>query len=304
MCDATLAMDAGGTSVKLALISEGGAPVAGTEASFAFDGDTRDALLGTFRAALQHAASRADALGLRVRRVGAACPGPFDFRAGMSLMAHKWPGLRGVPLAPVFAETFPQAGLSFLHDSTAYMLGEAFYGAGRQASNPCGVMLGTGLGYTLMRDRRVLLDDTLSPVVRLWREPFEGGTAEDAVSRRAIRQRYREHRRGCIADGEETPDVREIAQRAKAGERAAIRALAETGELLARVLSVYLPPECDLVIVGGQIARSAGLFLPQTSEGLRVPVVTAEHIADAALYGVACYCSHQPEEVTLVAPKG
>jgi glucokinase len=265
MRDTILALDTGGTSIKLALVDGAGEP---TAVSFhVFAEDTRGALLQTFRDALAAGRGDAERLGLRVTRIGVACPGPFDFRLGVSQMPHKWPGIRGVPLPPVMSEVFPDVPVSFLHDSTAFMLGEAFGGAALGAQNPAGVMLGTGLGYACMHDRRVCLDATLSPRVRLWRLPYRDGIAEDYVSRRAIRKRYAQKTDGAA----EPPDVREIAGRAAAGEPAALSTFSETGALLGDLLQTHLSADCDLVVIGGQIARSAQLLLPSVRQALACP---------------------------------
>lgn len=293
MREAILALDAGGTSIKLALVGGGGEPAGVTE--YTFESDSQEAILDTFRRALASGREEAKGVGLQIAHIGIACPGPFDFRRGVSQMTHKWAGIRGIPLLPVVAEVLEGTPVSFLHDSTAFMLGEAFGGAARDAQNPAGVMLGTGIGYAFMRRRRVCLDDTLSPLVRLWRLPYRDGIVEDYVSRRAIRKRYADKTGGDA----EPPDVREIAGRAAAGEAEALAALHETGELLGDILRTFLPTDCDLVVVGGQIARSAQLFLPGARRALNVPVVCAEHISDAALRGIYTYCTH--EAVTFVS---
>lgn len=295
MREAILALDAGGTSIKLSLVESGKEPAGGT--AVAFEGDTKDALLTAFRKALLTGQAGAERLGCRIAHVGIACPGPFDFFHGVSLMTHKWAGIRGVPLKPVIAEVFPGVPLSFLHDSTAFMLGEAFAGAAGEAQNPAGIMLGTGIGYAFMKNRRVCLDETLSPLVRLWRLPYRDGTVEDYVSRRAIRKRYGD-KRGLT----EAPDVQAIAAQASAGEPEALAAFRETGALLGSVLRIYLDAACDLVVIGGQIARSAALFLPETQKALTVPVMAATHIDNAAIRGISVFCTHQ--DVTAVSRNG
>ncbi len=283
MRDVILALDMGGTSIKRALVDAAGEPTAVSVC--AFGEDRREALLKALRDSVLAARDAAVGMDARIASMGVACPGPFDFRRGVSLMTHKWAGINGLPLPPVLGEGLPVIPISFLHDSTAFLLGEAYHGAATFARNPAGVMLGTGFGYTTMRERRVCLDETLSPLVRLWREPYQGGIVEDYVSRRAIRKRY------AAMTGDETPDVREIAARADAGEREALATLHETGALLGDVLNMFLPKDCDLVVVGGQIAYAAAHLLPAAALTLAVPIVPAAHIADAALRGIFHYCT-------------
>jgi len=287
MRDVILALDMGGTSIKRALVDAAGAPLQAAVCPFA--AETREALLQTFCDVVAAGRDAAGQMGCRITHVGIACPGPFDFRGGISQMTHKWAAIQGVPLPPILGEILPGIPVSFMHDSTAFMLGEAYGGAARGARNPAGVMLGTGFGYTYMLDRRVCLDAALSPRIRLWREPWQAGIVEDYVSRRAIRKRYGEE----TGKADDVPDVREIADRADAGEPEALATFRETGALLGGILKQHLEKGCDLVVVGGQIAYAAALLLPAASQMLRVPIVPAAHIADAALRGIGCFCTRK-----------
>ena len=97
MRDVILALDMGGTSIKQALIDAMGQPL---EVSiFAFHGDSREAIFQTIQDALVMGAASAKSLDCRVTRIGVACPGPFDFRNGVSLMTHKWAGINNLPVA-------------------------------------------------------------------------------------------------------------------------------------------------------------------------------------------------------------
>ena len=279
MCEVILALDCGGSSIKAAVICE--KDILETRL-FAFPGDSREDLLGAFR----DAAAWGKTFG--ASRIGAACPGPFDFKEGASRMVHKWQSIKDVPLAPVLNEVLPDAPVRFLHDSTAYILGEAWNGAAESMLSPAGVMLGTGFGYALMQDRRVLINPTGGPAVSMWNRPFKGGIVEDSVSTRAIRKRYTD------LTGKEI-EVREIADLSHAGDETALRVFRETGELLGEILSEYLPDWADGVVLGGRIALSADLFLPYAK--LPVPIIPASHVDDAALRGIAAYCQNDPEQL-------
>ncbi|MBP3647643.1 MAG: ROK family protein [Clostridia bacterium] len=279
MCEVILALDCGGSSIKAAVIRD--KEILETRL-FAFPGDSREDLLGTFRAAAEWGKS------WNATRIGAACPGPFDFKAGESRMVHKWQAIKDVALAPVLNEVLPGAPVRFLHDATAYMLGEAWDGAAEKMQSPVGVMLGTGFGYALTQDRKVLLNPTGGPAVSMWNKPFKGGIVEDYVSTRAIRKRYTD------LTGKEI-EVREIADLAHAGDETAIRVFAETGELFAEILSTYMPEWVDGVVLGGRIALSADLLLPYVK--LNVPVIPAAHVDDAAVRGIAAYCQNDPEQL-------
>lgn len=156
MREVILALDAGGTSIKAGILRD---EEIIAERSFAFLSEEREQMLSVFRQALAWGRDYGPIC------LGVACPGPFDFARGVSHMRHKWRGLMDVPLPSVFARELPGVPVRFLHDSTAFLLGEAWQGAARDMENPAGVMLGTGFGFTVMQRRRVLVDAT---VPRRW----------------------------------------------------------------------------------------------------------------------------------------
>lgn len=277
MREVILALDAGGTSIKAGIL-RGEEIIA--ERSFAFLSEEREQMLSVFRQALAWGRDYGPVC------LGVACPGPFDFARGVSHMRHKWRGLMDVPLPSVFARELPGVPVRFLHDSTAFLLGEAWQGAARDMENPAGVMLGTGFGFTVMQRRRVLVDANGTPALVLWNAPFRDGTVEDYVSRRALRDAY----------GPQAPDVRELAELARGGDTRAQAIFRRMGESLGEVLTRYLPAGTDGVVLGGQIARSAELFLPWA----QIPafVTVARHIGSAALRGAAVFCRGEAREFT------
>lgn len=277
MREVILALDAGGTSIKAGIL-RGEEIIA--ERSFAFLSEEREQMLSVFRQALAWGRDYGPIC------LGVACPGPFDFARGVSHMRHKWRGLMDVPLPSVFARELPGVPVRFLHDSTAFLLGEAWQGAARDMENPAGVMLGTGFGFTVMQRRRVLVDANGTPALVLWNAPFRDGTVEDYVSRRALRDAY----------GPQAPDVRELAELARGGDTRAQAIFRRMGEALGEVLTRYLPAGTDGVVLGGQIARSAELFLPWAQ--ILASVTVARHIGSAALRGAAVFCRGEAHEFT------
>lgn len=266
-----LVLDVGGTFVKYALTDSAGRLLPDTVGQTPSDAQgSCEAFLAVLSRIIESAQAQQ-----RVERACVCTPGPFDFEAGVSLMRHKFPALYGKSLrAP-----FEQAGIdvSFLHDSTAFMLGEARDGVAQDMASPCCVMLGTGLGFAFMRGGRVCVNAQRGPAFSLWNMPYEGGIAEDYVSTRAIQGAY----------GEALP-VKTIAQRARQGDARAKQAFAGAGFHLSTLLGALIPRlGCDGFVLGGQIAKSADLF------GLRlsVPWRVSQHLDDAALRGASAYAA-------------
>lgn len=266
-----LVLDVGGTYVKYALTDAAGCLLPDTV------GQTPSDAQGSYEAFLA-VLSRIIASAQERQDVGCACvsiPGPFDFEAGVSRMRHKFPALYGQSLRVPFERA--GIGVSFLHDSTAFMLGEARDGVAQDMASPCCVMLGTGLGFAFMRGGRVCVNAQRGPAFSLWNMPYEGGIAEDYVSTRAIQGAY----------GEALP-VKTIADRARQGDARAAQAFAGAGFHLSALLGALIPRlGCDGFVLGGQIAKSADLFGLQ----LDVPWRVSQHLDDAALRGASAYAA-------------
>ena len=266
-----LVLDVGGTFVKYALTDDAGCLLGQTVGQTPSDAQgSYEAFLAVLTRIIEAAQAQQ-----HVERACVCTPGPFDFEAGISLMRHKFPALYGKPLrAP-----FERAGIdvSFLHDSTAFMLGESRDGEAKGMTSPCCVMLGTGLGFAFMREGRVCVNEKRGPAFSLWNMPYRGGIAEDFVSTRAIQAAY----------GEALP-VKAIADRARQGDARAAQAFAGAGFHLSALLGALIPRlGCDGFVLGGQIAKSADLF------GLRldVPWRVSQHLDDAALRGASAYAA-------------
>lgn len=288
MADCILALDAGGTSIKACLMGMDCVPIHADALQHTMHREGGEQVLAAFAEAAECAKEQANAWGMHIAMVGVCCPGPFDFAKGMSRMVHKWQDAYEKPLAPVLRSLLGNVPVHFLHDSSAFLLGEAYRGTECMHENMAGVMLGTGFGFGYMQRGRVQIDHLLGPRIRLWNQPFRDGSVEDFVSRRAIRARYAQLA-GIRDAAEDTPDVHELAMAAQHGDAAAIRTFAQTGALLGEILSQVVPGlGCDLIVLGGQIARSAPLFLPFAE--LELPIVVATHTEDAALRGIATYC--------------
>ena len=286
MPDCIFAIDAGGTFFKYMLLDEGCQPIAGTAASVdAHSGDDAAVIHDAYLRLCRHALSTAETRGLNITRIAVSTPGPYNYAGGFSMMPHKFKAIRGVSVIPWFHEVLPGRPISFMSDANAFLLGEALSGAAREAVSPIGITLGTGFGFASMKERRLMVGESLIPYGALWNRPFRDGIVEDYVSRRAIRARYQTLK--CCSD---LPDVREIADQARQGDAQALETFRQTGRFLGEILAAPVREYgADLVVIGGQIARSQDLFLAEARALLDCPIVSAAHIDDAALRGASQY---------------
>ena len=281
-----LAVDAGGTFFKFALLDETYDVLFEGECPACSDGGIGD-IENAWKTLLRTAQMRAGALGRAIGRLAVSSPGPYDFEKGIPLMKHKFASAYGVSVLPWIAETLPGVHACFMHDLTAFMLGQLLFGAAKGAARPAAVTLGTGFGFANVVDGRIAVNSLLTTHIPVWKMPFEGGITEDFVSRRAIRAAYR-RLSGC--DEGAVPDVKEIASRAQAGEGAAQQTFSDMGAYFGRIIRpVLLSLDADRLILGGQIAKAHALFEGTLLPYLPCPMVLAQDGEAAALKGAAAY---------------
>jgi glucokinase len=290
-----LAIDAGGTYFKSALINGNGALLPGSFYQLsAGAGNDRNEIIKTYENIIRHASSYALAQKVNLAGIGISTPGPFDYQHGICLMKHKFPCLYGVNIAETINAVMPEITgipLRFRHDANSFLAGEMWRGAAQGFSRTGGVTLGTGIGVACCTNGEFLNNELGSPApeVSVWNKPYGNGIVEDYVSSRALVEKYRKkHHDYAVTDG-----ARGIAEAAKQGDHDAMNIYTELGADLGNILLSWcerFTPEA--IIFGGQISQSFELFAPQLRQIMNKinnpPVLVASQLGtDAALYGVA-----------------
>lgn len=278
-----LAVDAGGTNFKYGLMTRGCDMVSPClQIAVKAEGSARQ-IEDSWRQLSKNALEIAQTMGATIGRVCVSTPGPFDFTAGMSRMKHKFPAIYGLPIRPWIQGELGDVPVDFLHDSTAFLLGELRKGM----VDPACVMLGTGFGFACMKNGKVLVDATRTPAVVLWNRSFRAGTVEDYISRRALRASYAKK---AGTDGSD--DVKEIAQKARLGDRAAAQVFDDLADDLAELLGDVLSRlGSGSLILGGQMSLASDLFAPRLQAQLSCPLVLSAHPDAAALIGCARFAA-------------
>lgn len=286
-------LEVGGTHVSAALIDTADwAIVPDTLSRHPLDSQaSADALLAEFIGA----ARTLDTAG--AARWGVAMPDPFDYARGIALFENvgKFDSLRGVDVrAALCAGISPRPGsVSFLNDADAFVLGEWLHGAASGYRRCAAVTLGTGVGSGFLADGEVVgSGPDVPPDGRAHRLFIDGRPLEDVVSRRAIRAAY------AAATGDAAADVREIAERGRAGDATARTVIDTAMRQLGTALAPYLQRfGAEVVVIGGSMSASWDLFGPAFVERLRAPiaVVVAEDREHAPLLGAARHALTAPE---------
>ncbi|MDP4151898.1 MAG: ROK family protein [Bacillota bacterium] len=261
---AVLAVDVGGTFFKSALVTTDGEIIKDSkiqepvDSSGPADGIKR-CLQNILKKQYIFAQNRFELLG-----IGIDTPGPFDFINMESRMQHKFKSIYGIPLKPWIQEIFDNVYIKFLHDSSAFLIGESWKGAAKEYGNSAGVMLGTGLGFAVMRNKNILQNCDGGPAVSIYNLPFKGKTAEEYVSRRGMISRYLSK-----SPYSQDIDVVDIAELAQKGDINAMQTFEETGQVLGEIISPILKRfDTECLVLGGQISKSFNLFRNALVAGL------------------------------------
>jgi glucokinase len=271
-----LTYDVGGSHVSAGLCSVADLKVVRVEGAHLAGVDTFEA----FADLLHNLGVKAAAGQQSIAGASLAVPFPFDTEAGMSLMEHKLTAFYRRDLRGALAQRFGWQGdqFRFLNDAGAYLLGEVGAGAVKGAKRAVGLTLGTGVGCAFAVDgAQVTEGPGVPPGGEIWDHPYGDGTVEDLISTRALKGEY-------LARTGRDLEVSAIA--AAAEQDADAREVFETfGQHLGEVLRVVVAPfHPDMVVIGGGIARSARLFLPEAEKQI---THLGFHVVESALWDQA-----------------
>jgi predicted NBD/HSP70 family sugar kinase/mannose-6-phosphate isomerase class I len=196
--------------------------------------------------------------------IGISMPGPFDYDKGISLIngVHKYDSLFGINLRQVFIDELSlgeNVPVIFENDASCFGLGESLEGEAKGFKKTIVITLGTGLGATFLRNRKIIKNGNgVPPKGFLYNIPFEGGIAEDFISTRGILKSYNQ------LTGIQLISAKEIAEKAILQKDIyALKSFEIFGRHLAKCLQPWLIAfKTDCLVIGGSISKSSSLFFP------------------------------------------
>ena len=280
-------LDVGGTFVKSSLGIAGKGAVEGSFVIVPISSDgSAEEIETSFREAVSVQVERAQEAGLSVEAVCAALPGPFDYEKGVFLMKHKFASVYGRSFRGILGDVIgPEVRLAFVHDVNGALLGALTADDSLRKGYVAISTFGTGLGFAYSVDGVIQKSETGSPAVNLWNAPYEDGILEDYISRRAILRHY-DRLGGVLEEGE---DVKEIAIKARMGDKNALEAFSTA----ARHYACGARPVLERLGIrhlffGGQISRSFDLMESEIRKGIpeNVRISVLDDIQGTVLIGV------------------
>ena len=287
-----IAIDAGGTFFKSAIISDKAEVLMGSLFTTPANNDASpETVRDAYRRTLETQLKTAKKAGIEVSAVAIDTPGPFDYEGGISLMTHKFKAIYNIPLRPWITDVVGDMPVSFIHDSAAFITGEMWYCPYGEYKNAAAAMIGTGLGFATMMDGKVLRKPDGDPLYDIWCQAYDIGDgkehiAEDFISGKGISARYKPGGR----------NAKDIEMLAVSGDAEAKQVYADTGRILAEVAAPALNKVgAEIFILGGQISRALPLFEKELREGLAsVPtlkkIVRSTRLEYSHMLGAACDC--------------
>ncbi len=229
----------------------------------------------------------------KIRGVGFAMPGPFDYVKGICLIrgVPKYEKLYGVNIGTAISSRLGlpcDCRLRFMNDASSFAVGEAWAGKARNYRKMMAITLGTGFGSAFLDDRIPVVEgDTVPKMGCVYHLPFGKGIADDYFSTRWFTARYKE------VTGKNSDGVKDIASAAKNSSQVK-EIFDEFGMNLALFLAPWLKKfNAEILIMGGNISYAYDLFGHSfekhlKSKGCDIVTAISELKEDAALLGSAC----------------
>lgn len=244
-----------------------------------------------------------------VRAISAALPSGIDYENGIIIQAPNLPCLNGFPMAAVLAKEL-NIDVVLENDANAAAVGESWLGASKGFQSSVLVTIGTGLGAGIIIDGKILrgVDGLAGEIGHISVEPNghpcgcgSFGCVEQYTSATAIvRQTHELESKFPDSGLKNRPDLTsaDVYKAGKAGDELALEVFRRMGFYLGIGLGGLintLNPE--VIVIGGGAAAGWDLFIPHTKEQIeirsfraaveRVKIVPALLGDDAGILGAA-----------------
>jgi len=228
----------------------------------------------------------------RVKGIGFAMPGPFDYVKGICYIkgVSKYENLYGLNIADEIVNSLDVSKgfrVRFMNDASAFAVGEAWVGKASKARRSMSITIGTGLGSAFVNNKIPVVDgDKVPKIGCVYHLPYKDSIADDYFSTRWFIKSYKN------TTGKEIKGVKEMADIA-ASDKSVMALFTEFGERLGLFLTPWLKKfGAEILVVGGNISYAYHLFGEVFEQRLKkerctCQVTLSELKENAALLGSA-----------------
>lgn len=228
-----------------------------------------------------------------VAGIGFAMPGPFDYRNGIALFDEnvgKFQQLYGVD---VKAEIINKLNLPtgfpvrFLNDAACFAIGETWIGIAANYRRVIALTLGTGFGTTFVEDGLPVSGKYGIPEDGfLYHVPFKQSIADEYFSTRWFTSEWEKLTETKI---ENVKELAHLADQNPGALKMFHRFGSNLGDFLVPWVNAF---NADCIVIGGNIAKSSDLFLPEMTKcfadaGIHPEICISTLGENAALMGSA-----------------
>ncbi len=265
--NAYLMLDVGGTNLKAGILDEKGDLFGGEICSFdAKAKGSKEEIFQNFAGVLTSLWEKLPEEDNRIKGIGMAFPGPFDYERGISLIhgLDKYESIYGVSIPeelPKYLPGFRAAGeenckFLFLHDVEAFALGECHFGSGKDSSRTMFLCMGTGAGSAFAQNKKILKggDGQVPPMGWIFNTPFKESIIDDYLSVRGLGELSQKF------FGQPKSGL-ELYQLCQQDDQTALAVYEEFGRWLRDAMVPFLESfKPDTFVLGGQLSKSFCYF--------------------------------------------
>lgn len=228
----------------------------------------------------------------KVKGIGFAMPGPFDYVKGICYIkgVAKYENLYGFNITEAISKSLNVSEdflIRYMNDASAFAVGEAWAGSASESGRSLSITLGTGFGSAFISDRIPIVDGSEVPRLGcIYHLPYNNGIADDYFSTRGLLGRYKSH------TGKELNGVKELAALA-VSDKIVSDLFTDFGDKLGLFLAPWLKTfRAEILVIGGNISHAYSLFgevfeRRLKKENCKCEVALSKLKEDAALLGSA-----------------
>jgi glucokinase len=289
-----IAFDIGGLFIKSTVLNNHGEICPDSFAIFpAKSKETKEEILEHLVFIIKQQANRILDKDFKIFGVGYAFPGPFDYVNGISYIkdVDKFEDLYEVNLRteilsrlqkePSFKSKMnDQFHIVFENDANLFALGEQIAGNARNYRRSFSLTIGTGAGSAFIDNGKLVVNRHDVPQHGwIYNLPFGNSIVDEYISKRGI-LRLAEELGITVQDNE----VKTLAEMARKNLPHSREVFHRFGNNIGKILNDYvLPFKPDVVILGGQIAKSNDLFIDGIYETLSDKSLVIKMAKDSSL---------------------